>query len=218
MLFDEFDRQCANHFLARQVALKGKSAIQTYLLEINTGNSGADFESDKFSIFSKNQAQYGTSVAHSSNGELIHVCSVIKEGWTILAEAQSALAHTCIVMFTVKSAKLQFIFDQQKEKTLLLQQRFEEEWLNVGNFPVYDAKLAISDLRMRLKTFIADVQSDIIVQTNSGNNGSKANNTSSEQMGTPRRETPETKVHMQEKLVFGNAFGGSGKIYRSSQH
>lgn len=229
LLFDEFDRQCANHFLARQVALQGKSNIQTYLLHCNSKSSSTEFDQAKFNTFSKNQASYGSNPGNGSIGDLVYVCNVIKEGWTLLAEAQSVLAHCCIVMFTVKSAKLQFIFDQLKQKTLVLQQNFEEEWIDVGTFPVDDAKISIAELRMRLRSFIVEVQSEIIVaQSASATTGAKSFSSRGNQ-GVPALGNPtsnhdsgrslNTKVMVDiPRTAFGHAFGGSGKIYRIVEH
>jgi hypothetical protein len=131
LAFDEFDRQCANHFLARNVSLKGKTESLKML----------------------EQAQ---------RYEDATVLRVIAEGWNVLAEAQGALAHTCIVMLTVKSAKLSFLFDCQKNLAQSLQQKFEEAWISIQNFPLHEAKAAIRDLRMRLKGYLLSVQTEII--------------------------------------------------------
>jgi len=131
LAFDELDRQCANHFLARNVSLKGKT------------------ESLKM-------------LEHAQRYEDATVLRVIAEGWNVLAEAQGALAHTCIVMLTVKSAKLSFLFDCQKILAQSLQQKFEEAWISIQNFPLHEAKAAIRDLRMRLKGYLLSVHTEII--------------------------------------------------------
>ena len=90
------------------------------------------------------------------------VLRVIAEGWNVLAEAQGALAHTCIVMLTVKSAKLNFLFECQKNLAQSLQQKFEESWISIQNFPLHEAKAAIRDLRMRLKGYLLSIHTEII--------------------------------------------------------
>jgi hypothetical protein len=137
LLFDELDRQCANFFLARKIAMKGKREIDKMLGQVE-----------------KHRA--------------IAACRIIAEGWTMLAEAQSALAHTCIMMYFVKSAKLVFLYDHQKYITQQLQQKFEEEWTNLDSFPVVEAKVLIQDLRSRLRDYLLSIQSEIVLdrQTN----------------------------------------------------
>ena len=99
---------------------------------------------------------------HAQRYEDATVLRVIAEGWNVLAEAQGALAHTCIVMLTVKSAKLSFLFDCQKNLAQSLQQKFEEAWISIQNFPLHEAKAAIRDLRMRLKGYLLSVHTEII--------------------------------------------------------
>lgn len=141
--FDEYDRQCANHFLARKVALQGKT-ITFKLLE---------------------QAQ------HASEATLL---KVIMEGWELLAETQSALAHSCIVMLNRKSAKIKFLFIGLKSLAQGLQEKFEESWIanNVHSspsssfdaFPLADAKIAIRNLRTRLKDYLLCARTEILVE------------------------------------------------------
>ncbi len=208
LLFDEFDRQCANHFLARQVALKGKSDITTYQLHCNSISNLVDFERDKYKTYFSQQGRYGNTFANLSLGGLIHVCNIINEGWTLLAEAQSALAHACIVMYSVKSAKLQFLFDLQNDKTLCLQQKFEEEWTNVETFPVDEAKAIICEMRLRLKSFIIDVQSEIIAGPN------KMLHPATQVRNTNLNRSQYNKTDLAtDGIAFGLSLGGSGKVY-----
>jgi hypothetical protein len=56
---------------------------------------------------------------------LVSILRVKAEGWAALAEAQSAMAHSCIVSYFVKSAKFEYLFSVQRELTQQLQQKFE---------------------------------------------------------------------------------------------
>lgn len=133
LAFDEYDRQCANHFLARKVALKGKQTNHKLLEQ-------------------------------SQRPEEAAALRVMEEGWSVLADAQSALAHACIVMLNVRSAKLSFLFDCQKAQAVALQQKFEEIWTSVDTFPLVEAKAAIRDLRVRLRDFLLTAHAEIIVE------------------------------------------------------
>jgi uncharacterized protein YbaR (Trm112 family) len=129
--FDELDRQCANYFLAKKVALKSKKEIDRLL-------------------------------SQSDKHREVMICRLISEAWRVLAAAQSALAHTCIMMFNIKSARLQFLYDHQKEMTQSLQQKFEEVWIHLDDFPIDEAKAAVTDLKYRLKDYLLSIQTEII--------------------------------------------------------
>lgn len=90
------------------------------------------------------------------------ICRLISEGWHLLQEAQAALAHTCVLMYTVKSAKVTFLYEHQKMVTQTLQQKFEEVWVQLDSFPFHEAKMAIQDLRQRLRDYLVSVQSEIL--------------------------------------------------------
>lgn len=51
------------------------------------------------------------------------------EGWSVLADAQSALAHSCIVSYYTHSAKFEHLFAAQRDLTQSLQQKMEEAWV-----------------------------------------------------------------------------------------
>ncbi|RYH32040.1 hypothetical protein EON65_01410 [archaeon] len=216
-MFDELDRQCANHFLARKVALRGKQMSERFL--------------------SRAQRPFEISIGR-----------VLCEGWAALSEAQAALAHTCIVMVTIKSAKISFIFDSYKALTQALQQKLEEEWVMIDSaFPLTEAKATIRDLRLRLSDFILGVHSEIVVEKDRkqsrpaamvSTSSSKRNNRnlrflSSESFEDGRGgESADYAYYdavdrirgldIQEKAelasaVFGNAFGGSLFVYTSTR-
>ena len=67
-------------------------------------------------------------------------------------------------MFTYKSAKLQFLFEYQKSQSMILQQKFEETWTSIENFPLSEAKSAIRDLRFRLRDYLLTVHTEIITE------------------------------------------------------
>eukprot|EP00981_Chlorochromonas_danica_P000629 scaffold143_cov173-Ochromonas_danica.AAC.5 len=134
LIFDELDRQCANHFLARKVALRGKDVAARLLSQAKSSLQAT-------------------------------IAQVLADGWSALCEAQSALAHTCIVMFTVKSAKISFLFETYKAQTQVLQQKLEEVWTVIdSSFPIAEAKAMIRDLKLRLHDFILSIQSDLVME------------------------------------------------------
>lgn len=135
LAFDEFDRQCANHFLARKVALKGRQ--------------------ESLRLMEQTQSQEDAGLLR-----------ILTEGWSVLADAQSALAHSCIVMLNVRSAKLNFLFECQKQQAVALQQKFEESWTSLETFrgSVSEAKAAIRDLRLRLKDYLLTAHAEIVVE------------------------------------------------------
>ncbi len=90
------------------------------------------------------------------------------EGWQVLADAQSALAHSAIVMYFVKSAKLEFMFSSQKDITTTLQVKFEEEWTDPG-MPTSRTMMktmatSIRDTRLKLKDYLMLFQTEIIAR------------------------------------------------------
>jgi len=102
LAFDELDKRCANHFLARRVAIKGYKNCH-FLLERTQKPSEASS------------------------------LRIKAEAWQLLSEAQSALAHSCIVMYYIKSAKLDFLFKEQCSVTTHLQRNLEEVWVGEIN-------------------------------------------------------------------------------------
>ena len=102
LAFDELDKRCANHFLARRVAIKGYKNCH-FLLERTQKPSEASS------------------------------LRIKAEAWQLLSEAQSALAHSCIVMYYIKSAKLDFLFKEQCSVTTHLQRNLEEVWVGEVN-------------------------------------------------------------------------------------
>lgn len=127
---------------------------------------------------------------------------LIAEGWSLLSDAQAALAHTCIVMFSVKSAKLTFLYEQQKAATQSLQQRFEEEWTKIEDFPIPDARIAIDDLRHRLRDYLVFVQSEIVVdRTNGGALGGTSNTGPVVLSGSPLSSQAATSLAQRSPLL-----------------
>jgi hypothetical protein len=205
LIFDELDRQCANQFLARQVALKGKLDLEYYRLHIRNSNSIIG-EKNRYLVELTNGLELGFN--NNTNDGIAHVCGVIKEGWTLLADAHSVLAHTCIVMSTVRTCKLQYLFDRLKELTQVMQQQFEEEWADIATFPVASAKVAISELRGRLKSFLIDVSVEIL------GNSNDVRKDYDKQVGVAMIPQVQTYGSSRDDIVvFGNAFGTTNKVY-----
>lgn len=132
LLFDELDRQCANYFLARKIAMKGKKDVEQLLCQVEKHRD-------------------------------TRVYRTIAEGWSTLADAQSALAHTCIMMYFVKSVKIVFLYEHHKLVTQQLQQKFEEEWTNLDTFPVLEARTATRDLQRRMHDYLVSIAAEVVL-------------------------------------------------------
>jgi hypothetical protein len=83
--------------------------------------------------------------------------------------AQSALAHSCIVSYNLKSAKFEHLFASQRDLTQSLQQKMEEAWVGRGRdmypFPLGEAKNMIRHLGLRLVDYILAVQTEIVLSS-----------------------------------------------------
>lgn len=154
LLFDDFDRQCANHFLARKVALKGKAETYTLLGQTDRPDDAA-------------------------------LLRIIAEGWSVLADAQSALAHACMFMLNVRSVKLTFMFENQKAFVQSLQQKFEESWLSLETFPEAEAKAAVRELQKRARDFLLSVYTEIIIDREGKTKNVNSNNVQSAARSLP---------------------------------
>jgi hypothetical protein len=215
LLFDDFDRQCANHFLARKVALVSKEETLKALRQTQRQEDAAKLR-------------------------------IIAEGWSLLAEAQSALAHTCMFMLTVRSAKLSFLFESQKLAVLALQQRFEETWTSLDAFPSMEAKASIRDLQGRLRDFLLSVHMELVTERKrksaaavisvARSTPSSPTKTSPSRRSAAHRESANDVAAVADKLqdliiggvfshaevrevaatVFGDAFGSCWHSYSSS--
>ncbi len=186
LVFDELDKQCANHFLAKKIAAKGRA---------------------------KSYRQLETCLRIEESA----VLRVVAEGWNVLADAQSALAHSCIVLLYVKSAKLTFLFEHHKATTIALQQNFEEAWLlNADKFPLSEAKAAILDLRVRTRDYLLAIHTEIIVEREKQRGGGKSAQSpspsrlsrltgSSGASGSDATDIDANKTL--SSVVFGDSFG-----------
>jgi hypothetical protein len=130
--FEELDKHCANHFLARQTALRKRGECL-----------------DALSRSQEAQPQYVLQLR------------AMMEGWDVLAAAQSALAHSCMASFTLKAKKFEFMFGELKRSTLSLQQRFEEVWVDLQSIPYLDVKSAIRYLHRRLNDFLLMASAEV---------------------------------------------------------
>jgi len=160
LAFDEHDKKCANHFLARKAALSGIRLCMS-LLERTTS-------------------------AHTQSQAL--ALRVRCEAWQVLSDAQSALAHSCIVLYFIpESAKLQFLYDELCGLSTRIQSCLEEgKWANLGisgapyrtNFGAADsvqsitpvisdaevrlAAATVADLRKRLREYLLLAATEIL--------------------------------------------------------
>ena len=87
---------------------------------------------------------------------------VKEDAWKVLAEAQAALAYTCIVSFGNSSTKLDFLFEGFGSLVQGLQTRCEEEWASFERFSHREAKLIVRVLRRHLRDYHLAVQSEIV--------------------------------------------------------
>jgi len=138
--FDSLDKQVANHFLARKVALREKAACEYILREGLCKNIVVGEIKD------------ATSAA---------ALRVRIEAFATLAKAQAALAYACIAHLTVKSAKFQLILEGQKVLTQRMQQKFEEAWIG-QRFPLVEARRALLTLKSRLRGFLDMSKAEIV--------------------------------------------------------
>ena len=131
---------------------------------------------------------------------------------------QSALAHSCIVLYNIKSAKFEHLFASQRDLTQSLQQRMEESWVGRGRdvlpFPRNEAKNLIRQLRFRLDDYLLTVQTEIIMKT-TDNEKSKKNKIDFDTVTSQRVTSSESMNRNSDAsdtegpAIFGNAFGSN---------
>jgi hypothetical protein len=76
-------------------------------------------------------AATAASGVDSHGGDDAEALRIKVEGWSVLADAQSALAHSCIVSYYIRSAKFEHLFSAQKDLAQSLQQKMEEAWISL---------------------------------------------------------------------------------------
>jgi hypothetical protein len=101
---------------------------------------------------------------------------ILADAWSLLADCQSALTHTCMVAFTsAKSAKLDFLFEGFGSLVQLLQTKCEKEWTTPSGaieVPEMEAKQLMRSVRTRLRDFILAVQAEICTNSSGSNSSS----------------------------------------------
>lgn len=132
--FEEIDKQCATHFLARQIALKSASSVQEEL-----------------------ERHCHLDLPLAARRRL----QVRRDGYQAIAEAQSALAHATIVMFTHKSKKFEFLCMELKSAALGMQQRVDRLWGQAEQASLVQARISICCLHKRTRDFLAVAQTEI---------------------------------------------------------
>jgi hypothetical protein len=126
-----------------QVALRGRRACLRQLERLPPGYVGEGLgvgpciaiatalhrersSSSTATVLGGQRATIGSSSFGESDAQaLVSILKTKAEGWAVLADAQSAMAHSCIVSYFVKSAKFEYLFSGQRELTQRLQQLFE---------------------------------------------------------------------------------------------
>ena len=188
--------------MARQVAVKALEDLQQYRLHIQ-GHRNYQGAKNNYELSINNRSKWGLTM--DLNNASFYTLSIIREAWELLAEAQSALAHTCVVLFNIRSSKLQFVFDCLKVTTQQLQSELEETWIHIANFPVEQAKTSIYLLRTQLEQFMVDVAGEIIQ--------SKEKKSVASTLEQESDRNSHLESNASEVVVFGNAFGTSLKVY-----
>ena len=130
LAFDDLDKHCANHFLARLVALRGKKRCLRALAR--AGSVSAITPGGRNGSVSQGCFSPAGVVSAAEDSDVLRIKA---EGWSVLADAQSALAHSCIVSYYVQSAKFEHLFAAQRDLTQSLQQKMEEAWVAVPAEP-----------------------------------------------------------------------------------
>ena len=77
------------------------------------------------------------------------------DAWQVLRQAQSALAHCCMVIFKQNTAKIEFLDTSFNQLVQLLQSMCEERWSTTAKA---EAESLIRVVRQKLKHFILAVQ------------------------------------------------------------
>jgi len=175
LAFDEMDKKCADHFLARRAANSGREAALKALESVEDSIEAA-------------------------------FLSVRAEGWKALAEAQTVLAHSCIVAFFTNTAKIDFMYGDIGSLTQHLQQKFEEEWLSSASFPMDTAKQAIRNLRFRLGDYLLNIHVEIIAgQTSSSAHAQPARTGFAQFQPQPAAQPPAADASPDGWKGFGEA-------------
>jgi hypothetical protein len=233
LAFEDLDKRCASHYLARQIALKGRRRCLRLLAKC-TGKEGGMNGSEEIALKGVGVVPEGLGGRKEFRDEFDEpaVLRIKAEGWAVLALAQSALAHSCIVSYALKSAKFEHLFSVQKDITQILQQKMEEAWMGKGRdtvpFPRLEAKSAIRQLKQRLDDYLMTVQTEIIpVKTVDERlerrlNVNEIGERSEGSGGEGRNEGIQNVVSIGENIlamndengisqIFGNAFGSNHK-------
>jgi hypothetical protein len=121
MHFDKLDRRCANHMLARRLAVQNKdmcvrilaAAEKSNLLSPGSGGVAVAGEDQLVEVYSVatalpkegQQQQQQQRSAASSDAATLEFVQLMQEGWEALAHAQEILAHTTVRAFTHANSK-----------------------------------------------------------------------------------------------------------------
>lgn len=133
--FEELNRECISHFSLRQQALK-KMSDYIHDLERRSGNRDDSL-----------------------------ILRLIIEGWRVVAESQSALAHACIVRYDIKTDKIKVMFHAHELLTQIIQRKIEKLTLLKSNYPENEIKSSIHHLRSRTREFVLAARVEMIQET-----------------------------------------------------
>jgi hypothetical protein len=226
LAFDDLDKRCASHFLARQLAQKGRQRCLRLLGKSYGKGKVVGITREKSNEYML--GKFKSKIESRDDGDDSIVLRIKAEGWAVLADAQSALAHSCIVSYNLKSAKFEHLFESQRDLTQCLQQKMEEAWVGQGRdilpFPLSEAKNAIRKLRQRLRDYLVTVQTEIMTSTNGTEKAVRASSltnrivTSPFLTGTAENGVVRDDYGMTEEdtgpQIFGNAFGSNHVVMR----
>lgn len=129
----------------------------------------------------------------------LHLFRLLIEAWSIIIEGHSALAHTCIVLFSLtKSAKLEFLYAQFKTFIQTIHQKLDEisRQEHFRLFPLHLLKNLIREIKIRNNDFVLMIQAEILPSSSQGTNLTNSTKKSklSSRLLSPPRNRPRTST------------------------
>lgn len=109
LIFDDLDRQCTQFFMVRKAITQYCKELYQFLSNMNP---------EDYCFYS-----------HYFAAKPLIYYKLLLEGFQLLLDAYSHLAHTCMILLSNKSTKLQFLFQHYKNSVTNMLGRFEEVWV-----------------------------------------------------------------------------------------
>ena len=191
--FEELNQECSHYFHERQNSIKTYQSLLLLLLE-----------------------------KPNINNDNINVLKVKIEGWKLLSNGYSILAHSCIVRYNIKSDKMKILFMVQKTLIESLNYKLINIW-EQNSFPIIEAKLMIRQLQLRLREYILSVHTEIFQEITVNevitpkttpnrrqnlirNESNRSVNSNSNINNTTFIDINEELEILHSQIIFGNAF------------